>query len=172
LDCRGLIFLSGNWQSLLLSGFPESEPITRGISMFADPLTVNSDWSTITVDSGENIVFQAIERAADHSTYAPNDNSATETWKLFIGHQYGRRNRYTARVTVSGLTPDLIVDGNNSQYTQSCFVVFDCPNVGPVNPSGYSNISLPNYMMKMIGGLLVSVDTADPIFKRVINGET
>jgi hypothetical protein len=27
-------------------------------------------------------------------------------------------------------------------------------------------------MMKMIGGLLVSVDTADPIFKRVINGET
>jgi hypothetical protein len=171
-DCRGRIFHSGNWQSLLPSGFPEGNLLTRGISMFADPLTITGDWSTITADAGENQVFQAIERAADHSLYGQNDGSPSEYWRLYIGHQFGRRNRYTVRLTVNGLTPDLLIDGNNSQYTQSCFVVFDSPSVGPINPSGYSGISLPNYMMKLIGGFLVSVDTADPLFKRVLNGET
>lgn len=141
--------------------------------MLADPLTVNADWTAITVDAGENMIFPALERAADHSLYGTGPDGATlETWRLFVGHQYGRRNRYTARVTVSGLTPDLIVDGNNSQFSQSCFVVFDCPNTGPINPSAYSSITLPQYMMKIVGGLLVSVDTAAPIFSRVLAGET
>jgi hypothetical protein len=140
--------------------------------MFADPFVVHTDWTTVTVDSSEDISFVTTERAADHSTYANPDNNSTDSWSLFIGHQYGRRNRYTARLTVSGLVPDLIIDGNNSQYSQSCYVVFDCPSSGPVNPAIYSDISLPNYMLKTIGGLLISVDSADPLFQRVMRGET
>lgn len=142
--------------------------------MLADPLVVRPDMTTITYDASEDYSLPALERAADHSLYGTGPTGATqETWRMFIGHQYGRRNRYTARLTVSGLIPDLIVDNNNSQYSQSCYVVFDCPNVGPINPAAYeTGINLPNLMLKSIGNLLVSVDTADPTFRRVLAGET
>lgn len=140
--------------------------------MLADPLTLTTDWTTITADATENFVFPALERAADHSSYGTFDAVTQEKMTLFVGHQYGRRNRFTVRLTVDGLTPDLILDGNNSKFSQSCYVVFDCPPTGPVNPAAYSTISLPHYMMKAIGGLLIGINDADPVFQRVVNGET
>ncbi len=141
--------------------------------MLADPLVLRGDWTTITADGGEDNSLAALERAGDHSTYGFGPSGTTqEAWRMFIGHQYGKRNRFTARLTVSGLVPDLLIDNNNSRFSQSCYVVFDCPSTGPVNPAAYTSISLPNYMMKTIGGLLISVDTADPTFARVLLGET
>lgn len=137
--------------------------------MFADPLTVVTDHTTITNDTTAS--YAAIERAADHSLYRSAGSDFSESWDLFVGHQFGRRNRYTARLTVSGLYPDLLIDGNNSRFSQSCYVVFDSPNIGPVNPYA-SGITMPNAMIKAIGGLLVSVDTASPVFARVLAGET
>jgi len=141
--------------------------------MLADPLVAVRDWTTITTDAGMNLSMPALERAADHSLYGYDDPASTqgEKWRLFVGHQYGKRSRYTARITNSGLTPDVIIDGNNTTYSQSCYVVFDAPNVGTIDVTG-SGPSTPNLMMHMIGALLVSVDTADPIFRRILNGET
>lgn len=140
--------------------------------MFADPLVLVSDWDTITKDAASDLSLPAIERAADHSTYQVGpDGSNNEYWTLLVGHQYGRRSRFTARLTVKALTPDLLIDGNNSQFTQSCYVVFDSPNSGPVNINT-SGMSTQQRMMKAIGSLLISVDTADPIFMRVLSGET
>jgi len=94
---------------------------------------------------------------------------------VFIGHQFGRRSRYTARYTISGLTPDLILDGNNSRFTQSVYVVVDTPPSGPVDLYGSPGtpITMLQAQMLAIGGLLVETDAQLPlIFDRVANGET
>lgn len=145
--------------------------------MFADPLTLTADWTTITADAGENISFAASERAADHSTYRFADQDANGkpvTWTLFTGHQYARRNRFTARLTVDSLMPDLLVPANNSKFSQSVYVVADVPPSGPFEPYEGTPPTLETIcaMMHAIGGLLISVDTADPLFRRIINGET
>jgi hypothetical protein len=138
--------------------------------MLADPLVLVTDWTAITAEGGEVLSLPVTERAADHSLYQFTEPGA-ETWKVFTGHQYGRRSRYTARAQVSGLVPDLLIDGNNSLVTQSCYVVFDCPPSGPVNFNA-SGKTTAQVMMHVIGSLLHSVDTADPIFMRLVNGET
>jgi hypothetical protein len=138
--------------------------------MLADPLVLVTDWTAITAEGGEVLTLPATERAADHSSYQYTEPDA-ETWKAFVGHQYGKRNRYTARVLVSGLVPDLLISGNSSLVSQSCYVVFDCPTSGPVN-FNTSGKSTAQVMMHVIGSLLHSVDTADPAFMRVLNGET
>lgn len=145
--------------------------------MLADPLTLTADWTTLTADAGENVSFTASERASDHSTYKFVDQDSTGktvTWTLFNGHQYGRRNRFTSRMTVDTLMPDLLVPANNSKFSQSVYVVADLPPSGSFEPYGGTppNIESINLMMHLIGGLLVSVDTADPLFRRIINGET
>jgi hypothetical protein len=141
--------------------------------MLADPLVVTSDWSTITADAGENWSIPAIERAADHSRYQTELVTGNGTLGIFIGHQYGRRNRFTFRVDAAAVIPDVFVDNNNSKATQSCYVVFDAPSIGAFDYPDYSSgLHLPQTMMKMVGGALISVDTADPLFLRVLNGET
>lgn len=145
--------------------------------MFADPLTLTGDWTTITADASENVVFVATERAADHSLYRFHDESAdgrAVEWKLFLGHQYGRRNRFTARLTVDSVIPDILNSSLSSQFSQSVYVVADVPPTGPYDPYFDGSPTLVNIknMMHVIGGLLISVDTADPAFFRVINGET
>lgn len=145
--------------------------------MFSDPLTLHSDWSAITVDAGQDFVFAASERASDHSTYRFVDydtNTKPVNWTLFMGHQYNRRRRFTGRVTMDTLLPDLLTPANNSQFSASCYVVVDLPSSGYFEPYGGTPpaIASINSMMKMVGGLLVSVDTADPLFLRVLNGET
>jgi hypothetical protein len=141
--------------------------------MLADPLVIRSDMSTITYDATWDQSFPRIESGNGFSLYGTGPDDTQETWRWFVGHQFGKRNRYTARVTVSGLVPDLLIDNNNSRYSQSCYVVFDAPPVGAINPAAYaSGINLPNVMLKSIGNLLVSVDTADPIFRRIMAGET
>jgi hypothetical protein len=144
--------------------------------MLADPLVVVGDWTTITADSGEDLSFPASERAADHSTYKfadVDEDGRPVTWTMFVGHQYGKRSRYTIRLTVDSVLPDLLSPANNAKVQQSVYVVADVPNTGVFEPySEAPAIPTFNKMMHMIGGFLVSVDTAVPVFRRVVDGET
>lgn len=144
--------------------------------MLADPLIVVGDWTTVTADAGESLSLPASERAADHSTYKLVDvdsDGRPVTWTVFVGHQYGKRSRYTVRITVDTVLPDLLTPANNAKVSQSVYVVADVPNTGVFEP--YSSApSFPSFnkMMKQLGSFLISVDTADPIFRRVVDGET
>lgn len=144
--------------------------------MLADPLVVVGDWSTITADSGENVSLPASERAADHSTYKfveTDEDGRPITWTVFVGHQYGKRNRYTVRVTVDSVLPDLLSPEKNARVSQAVYVVADVPLTGVFEPySEAPAIATINKMMHMLGSFLVSVDTAVPVFRRVIDGET
>lgn len=142
--------------------------------MLADPLVVNSNWTTITAVGGESFSMPAVERAADHSTYQLVDSGGAGDipFTMFIGHQYGKRNRYTARLTVAGLAPNLLFDGQSSRFSQSCYVVFDVPPAGIQEPYSSPTYATSKTMMRMIGSLLVSVGAADPVFTRILAGET
>jgi len=135
--------------------------------MFADPLVIASRITAKT--TGTNYSFPRTGSSADKSTYEYFDDATGYTWVVTLGHQRGRRGRFTARVDVSGLTPDLIVDGQNSRFSQSCYVVFDCPITGAVD--GITYPSIPNDMLGIVGNLLLSAAAA-PEFIRVIKGET
>jgi hypothetical protein len=90
---------------------------------------------------------------------------------LFIGHQYGRRSRFTARYTITGFTPSLLAPDTNSSFSQSVYVVADVPSSGPIqNTSTLSNIF--RNQLKGIGSFLViaGAATVDPLFARAITG--
>lgn len=138
--------------------------------MFADPLVLVRNWSVITA-AANDISIPASERAADHSSYRTQDTDLND--HLFtIGHQYGRRNRVTARYTVTGYTPSLLVPDQNQTFSQSVYVVADVPPGGPIEAtSTITNIF--RCQLKAIGGLLISVGLGtDPTFYRAIKGET
>lgn len=144
--------------------------------MLADPFVATSDWTTITVDASENWSFPATERDAVHSLYstALESNDLPGTASIFVGHQYtGRRNRYTFRITADTIIPDVLLDGKSSRVNQSCYVVFDTPPTGAFDYPNYSSgLHLPQQMMKVVGATLISVDSADPLFMRILHGET
>jgi hypothetical protein len=141
--------------------------------MLADPLVVTRDWTTITADASENLSMAALERDSNHSLYGYDDAASAnyEKWRLFVGHQYGKRARYTVRLTNSGIIPDFLIDGNNTTFSQSCYVVFDNPIAGAIDLSS-SGLDHINLMLHTIGSFLVSVDTAAPLFRRIMAGET
>lgn len=138
--------------------------------MFSDPLVLTRGWTTITADAAVNASLPASERAADHSSYTFVD-SYGKTHTIFIGHQNGRRKRFTARYTVNGFMSDPMVSGNQLEFSQSVYVVTDCPLAGPIllNSDGTPVL---RRQMQGIGGLLVSLTAADPLFMRAVNGET
>jgi hypothetical protein len=139
--------------------------------MFSDPFILNRDWSTITANAGENTSLPASERAADHSTYRGLDPDQNDHI-LFIGHNYGRRNRFTARYTVSGFMPSATVPDQNVSFNQSVYVVADVPVTGPIQSTSTST-HIFRKQMHLIGGFLVSVGVSvDPLFSRIVNGET
>lgn len=140
--------------------------------MFSDPLTLDRFWTTITANASYTKDFPASERAADHSTYRYADADFNDHI-VRIAHQYGRtRARYTARYDVSGLVPSSYVPSENTSFSQSCYVVFDCPLTGPItSTSTVTNLALTQ--MGGIGSLLIST-AGSPLFlsKVVQGGET
>jgi hypothetical protein len=141
--------------------------------MFTEPFVLTRQFTTITNDTTYDVSFVASERAADHSTYRAIDADLNEHI-LFIGHQYGRRSRYTARYTVSGFTPSLLVPDQNATFSQSVYVVADVLPSGPVQ-STTAQTNLFRKQMKGIGSLLVAAGAAsvEPLFGRCVNlGET
>lgn len=136
--------------------------------MFGDPLTLTRNYTTITADAADNIVLAASERAADHSTYRAIDQVGNDH-VLTIGHQYGKRWRFTARYTLIGLVPSTVVPAENNKFTQSVYVVADVPVTGIVQTTG-AETSLHRKMMRGIGSLLVSTGTNEALFDRVVRG--
>lgn len=138
--------------------------------MFSDPFVLTRRYTTLTADAAGNGSFAATERAADHSTYRLVDADGNDH-VLFMGHQYGKRWRFTARYDVSGLVPSLVVPTENNSFKQSVYVVVDAPQTGIVRTT-----STQNYLMQKqlvgIGSLLVQTSTTDPILQRLIDGET
>lgn len=137
--------------------------------MFSDPLVMTRDYTTLTANAGSNLSLPASERAADHSTYRGLD-AALNDHVVFIGHQYGRRTRITARYSVSGYSPSLGVPDTNTIFTQSVYVVADVPPGGPIHSAG-TETNIFRKQCVWVGSMLVAV-AADPTFLRAVNGET
>lgn len=89
--------------------------------MFSDPqsVTVNAVAQSL----------PATERNGGSSLYKKDDDSL----KLTIGHQYGKRNRFTVRLDAQKTAPDPLVAANNQLYTASVYLVMDKPLVGYSN---------------------------------------
>jgi hypothetical protein len=140
--------------------------------MFTDPLNLVRLHSTITADGASTISMAASERAADHSTYRYVDADGNDH-VLFVGHNYGRRSRFTARYSISGFTPSALVPADNVGFSQSVYVVADVPSYGPIQSTS-TLTSLFRRQMQGIGSLLVvqGAVSVDPLFARVVNGET
>lgn len=139
--------------------------------MFSDPLTINTEYSTLTVNAAKDKSFTCTGRGETQSTYRYIDADGN-TWDLLISHSATRRNRVVARLSVSGLTPNLLLDGSRSAYSQAVYVVGDFPLSGSVNSAAYTDPTLFETMIKGVGSLLVSQGAADPLFLRAVKGET
>jgi hypothetical protein len=142
--------------------------------MLADPLVLTTKWTTITPDASRDKTFACIERASDHSLYRFTEATEGTTHDIFVGHQVGRRNRYTVRYNLSGLTPDLIVDGNNSRFSQSVYLVVDVPTSGAIDLGfpGAAITAIEGQIMAL-ASLMIDTDANLPLsIERVIGGET
>lgn len=114
--------------------------------MFADPqsITVNSVAQSL----------PATERNGQSSVYKKDDDS----YKLTVGHQYGRRNRFTVRIDTQKTAPDPLVAANNQIYTASAYLVIDKPPVGYTNAeaqqlaSALSAWATSANLLKVLGG--------------------
>lgn len=137
--------------------------------MFSDPLVLTRDWSTITANAGSNISMPASERAADHSTYR-NVDAVGNDHVFFIGHSYGKRSRFTASYEVKGFIPTVVDPTTNTPFTQRVYVVVDVHPNGPVNTVS-SETNILRKQLAGVGGFLIGV-AADPLFVRIVNGET
>jgi hypothetical protein len=136
--------------------------------MFSDPSLLYIDASVLTL--GTQRSFARTGNDKDKATYGFIDTDGNKfVWST--GHQYGKRARFTSRLDVTGLTPDLLIDGNNSQFSQAIYVVCDVPISGPVNTPSYSNPTLIESMLKTVGFQMVAASATDPSFMRIINGE-
>jgi len=114
--------------------------------MFADPqsITVNTVAQSL----------PAIARNDVSSTYKKDDDS----YKLTVGHQYGKRKRFTVRLDAQKIAPDPLVASNNLQYTSSAYLVIDAPNVGYTNAElkdialALSSWATSANLLKVLGG--------------------
>lgn len=141
--------------------------------MFSDPLTANCKWSALTPDTTEDFPFVCTERAADHSKYSLAADADGTSFDLLIAHQYGKRNRFTVRITANGVTPDLLNDGLSSRFSQSVYVVVDTPPSGHVLTTLYpASTPLVRYMAGVIADFLSEAALASTKIERVVAGET
>jgi hypothetical protein len=140
--------------------------------MFSDPLVTETLWSVITKDAAGDMSWVASERAQNHSLYRHQDADLNDH-TLFIGHNYGRRARFTIRHGVSGFTPSNLVPDQNTTFTQSVYVVMDVPLSGPIQATT-AQVNIFRRQMRCIGGFLIAAGVAgtNPIANRVLLGET
>jgi hypothetical protein len=115
---------------------------------FADP-------QSVTV----NAVAQPLPRVstgANSSVYQKDD----ATYKLTLSHQYGKRNRHTARLDNRKIAPDVFTS-DNTAYSMSVYLVIDTPLVGYTNAelkqivdglTAYLTASTGANVTKLLGG--------------------
>ncbi len=57
-------------------------------------------------------------------------SSSDGSTKLKISHQYGKRNRHTARIDFQKTAADPLLSGSNAIYSLSAYLVVDVPTSG------------------------------------------
>lgn len=99
----------------------------------------------------------AIARGVNNSVYQKDDG----TVKLSISHQYGKRNRRTARLDFSKIVADPLVPAQNQKVSMSTYLVIDSPLTGLTNVeikqvvdglTAYLTASTGAKVTSMIGG--------------------
>jgi hypothetical protein len=130
--------------------------------MLADPLVVNQVITTAAT-LGTPVGHPRAGNDRDTSSYRLFDADNND-WRLSASHQYGRtRNRFNFRVDVSGLMTSLTVPAEKTSFSQSCYVVFDCPNTGPIANTATVTL-IDRKMCYYIGQQLLGAAGADPTF--------
>jgi len=84
-----------------------------------------ADPQSVTV-GGSAASLPRISTGVNSSTY----NKADSTVQLTVSHQYGKRNRRTARITVTKITTDPLNTSINTRVSYSAYVVLDVPPAG------------------------------------------
>lgn len=50
--------------------------------------------------------------------------------RLTVSHRYNKRNRFSVRIDRQKVAADVWTPFNNTEYSHSAYVVWDCPTVG------------------------------------------
>lgn len=117
--------------------------------MFADPLTLDTTTSVFT--TSDSVALPAISRGVDSSSYALNAvRGSSERWEIFIGHQFGKRNRTTMRITVKDSVTDPVT-GFVTPVSNSYYVVSDKHPLFDPTTEDYAFNALATFMVA-IGG--------------------
>jgi len=137
--------------------------------MLADPFVLGTVVTTALV-MGTNQSYPRTGGDNLGSSYRFLDVDGND-WVLSVKHQYGRtRNRFTLRADVSGLVPSTAVPAENSSFSQSCYVVFDCPVSGPIVTTTTVG-AIDRRLCYAVGQNLVGAAAVDPLFlSRIVKG--
>jgi hypothetical protein len=151
---------------MAFSGYPSTK---EGDVMFADPLVL--DWipataltDALTDGAGAvTVAFACTGRGPNSSTYR-YDYDGAHFIEVFVGHLFGKRNRYTVRLTETELVPDPVDPSINSKKVTSAFIVVDQSLLGANAGRVFILHALAGFLWKTTGGTQV--------FNRVLAGET
>jgi hypothetical protein len=137
--------------------------------MLADPQVLGSLVTTALV-TGTNFSFARSASDLSQSQYRYQDADMND-WLLSVKHQYGKtRNRFTVRVDVGGLIANVLVPAEKNSFSQSCYVVFDCPSSGPIVNTA-TITTLDRRMSTLIGNFMTAATGADPVLvARIVKG--
>ncbi len=139
--------------------------------MFSDPLVLTRLFTTITPDAAGDLSLAASERSSDHSSYRATDADLNDHL-VKISHQYAKRWRFSMRYDLTGLVPSSLVPAEKQKFSQSCYVVFDCPNFGAIESTATLS-NLATRQMMGVGSFLIAQGAGIPLLQRVVkNGET
>jgi hypothetical protein len=135
--------------------------------MLADPLVLYSaiDRTAAQLHAGTDSTISLVctGRSPTSSTYR-YEFSSSHFIEVFVGHQYGKRNRYTVRVTESELVTDPIDSSKNSVRTESAYFVVDRSLLG----ASTSSVSLQT----MLGVFLLKPSDVANAAAAVLQGQT
>jgi hypothetical protein len=137
--------------------------------MFADPLSLQ-DVAATAIDSSafygtgaQYLSFVCTGRSPTNSTYRYTVSSSHYI-DLFIGHQYGKRNRFTVRLTENELVTDPIDSTKNSVKSSTAYIVIDRSLLG----AGTNE----RHMQHILANVLFTPTGSTPMIDKVTGGET
>lgn len=136
--------------------------------MLADPLTVVAalginDAAYLASATVDSTGFACISRNDTNSTYRKL-YSSTNWIDIFIGHTFGKRNRYVIRITETELVPNPVDTSVNVQKSTSYTVTCDQSTLGAATHQAD--------ILSYLNGLIRKTTDVNGIVYRVLNGET
>jgi hypothetical protein len=81
----------------------------------------------------QSVTVNSAAQSLPRTSVGPNASSYTKddgTVQLSVSHNYGKRNRRTARVTSTKIAVDPLISGVNLRVSASAYVVIDVPQAG------------------------------------------